>query len=201
MKHYPHHIGDFDKAKASAEAKRLKKLQALNGDSTAVEQPLNSVEAEAQRNSTNQSTINQSTNKPIEPIGSLPPYPHGLDVQAWDRWVAYRKDLKKPIKTTSVESAQNALAKHGHNQAAVVDQSIANGWQGLFDLKQGVAPSLSETTYQRSMRLRIAEVSPSLARQAPGESQNPVEFFQTIDAPVRVIRDSEVPHEPASRLG
>lgn len=50
--------------KASAEAKRLKKLQAMNGSSTAVEQPLPAVEADGQRNSTNQSTINQSTNQP-----------------------------------------------------------------------------------------------------------------------------------------
>lgn len=50
--------------KASAEKKRLKKQQAINGDSTAVEQPLNFVETNCQQNSTNHqpSTINQSTN-------------------------------------------------------------------------------------------------------------------------------------------
>jgi uncharacterized protein YdaU (DUF1376 family) len=55
--------------KASAEAKRLKKERALNGESTAVEQPLNSVATEAQRNSTNHQP---STNQPInqEPIGT-----------------------------------------------------------------------------------------------------------------------------------
>lgn len=47
--------------KASAEARRLKKERALNGEATAVEQPLNTVEAEDQRNSTNQSTNQPST--------------------------------------------------------------------------------------------------------------------------------------------
>lgn len=52
--------------KASAEAKRLKKQHDLAKTSTAVERPLNSVETREQRNSTNQSTINQSTNQPEE---------------------------------------------------------------------------------------------------------------------------------------
>jgi uncharacterized protein YdaU (DUF1376 family) len=63
-----YHANSSQKAmagKASAEAKRLKKLQALNGGSTHVEQPLKVVETEEQRNSTNQSTINQSTNQPL----------------------------------------------------------------------------------------------------------------------------------------
>jgi len=51
--------------KASAEAKRLKKLQALNGELTSVEQPLKSVETARQQNSTNHQPINQSTNQPM----------------------------------------------------------------------------------------------------------------------------------------
>ena len=40
----------------------------------------------------------------------------------------------------------------------------------------------SETTYQRSMRERVAEFAPDIARKAPGEAQKlpqtPVEFFE-----------------------
>lgn len=61
----------------------------------------------------------------------------GLDPQAWERWFAFRAEIRKPIKPASVAAAQRALAKFGANQAAVVEQSIANGWQGLFDLKPG----------------------------------------------------------------
>lgn len=41
-----------------------------------------------------------------------------------------------------------------------------------------------ETPYQRSMRLRVAEVSPLLARPAPGAppAQNATDYFQTIPA-------------------
>ena len=51
--------------KASAEAKRLKKQQALNGSSTHVEQPLKSVATAGDGASTNHQPINQSTNQPV----------------------------------------------------------------------------------------------------------------------------------------
>jgi hypothetical protein len=59
-----------------------------------------------------------------------------LDQEAWDRWVAFRKAIKKPIKSVSEHAAKLKLSRFGNNQAAVVDQSIANGWQGLFAIKQ-----------------------------------------------------------------
>lgn len=76
----------------------------------------------------------------------------GLDVQAWERWLEYRKAIRKTLKPVSYEAAQRKLVKFGANQAAVVEQSIANGWQGLFPLKdvsrgtneQGRKPSAVE---------------------------------------------------------
>jgi hypothetical protein len=47
----------------------------------------------------------------------------------------------------------------------------------------GMTTANSETAYQRSMRLRVAEVSPSLARPAPGQpAQDATAYFQTIPA-------------------
>lgn len=62
--------------------------------------------------------------------------PIGLDLIAWDRWKDYRRQVKKPIRPASEQSAMSALAKFGPEQAAVVEQSIANGWQGLFELRE-----------------------------------------------------------------
>lgn len=61
--------------------------------------------------------------------------PPGLDFTSWERWVAYRRQIRKPIKPASFSAAQEKLAEFGADQAAVVQQSIANGWQGLFALK------------------------------------------------------------------
>ena len=60
----------------------------------------------------------------------------GLDLTAWNRWLSYRTDIRKPLKPASMEAAARALAKFGNDQAAVIEQSISNGWQGLFPLKQ-----------------------------------------------------------------
>ena len=67
---------------------------------------------------------------------SLPPV-EGLDVAAWKRWLDYRAEIRKPLKPASHQAAMTALARYGAQQGAVVDQSISNGWQGLFDLKPG----------------------------------------------------------------
>jgi hypothetical protein len=64
-------------------------------------------------------------------------FPHGLDVQSWERWLAYRKEIGKALRPASIPSAQQAMVKHGDQQKVVVEQSIANGWQGLFAMKAG----------------------------------------------------------------
>jgi len=60
---------------------------------------------------------------------------HELDTDAWDRWVSYRKAIRKPIKPASEQAAQLKLRQYGEHQSAVVDQSISNGYQGLWGLK------------------------------------------------------------------
>lgn len=68
--------------------------------------------------------------------GADAPLPDGLDVKAWENFLDYRKQIRKPLKPASIPAAQRKLAAFGCDQAAVVEQTIANGWQGLFPLKQ-----------------------------------------------------------------
>ena len=67
--------------------------------------------------------------------GADAPPVEGLDPEAWRAWINYRASIKKPIRRPSIPLAQRSLAAFGLNQLAVVEQSIAQGWQGLFDLK------------------------------------------------------------------
>jgi len=60
----------------------------------------------------------------------------GLDLEAWNRWLTYRQAIKKPYKEISLHAAAMKLSGFGPNQAAVVERSVANGWQGLFELEQ-----------------------------------------------------------------
>lgn len=64
------------------------------------------------------------------------PAPPGLDREAWGIWVAYRSEIKKPIRPCSVAAAQRRMAAMGKDQMAAVENSIANSWQGLFPPKE-----------------------------------------------------------------
>jgi hypothetical protein len=68
----------------------------------------------------------------------------GLDLEAWSRWVAYRKAIKKPIKEFSYNAMALKLSRYGADQGEVVDQSIANQYQGLFPLKDKPKPARGE---------------------------------------------------------
>ncbi len=71
-----------------------------------------------------------------EPSIASEPLPSNLEPETWHRWEQYRKQIRKPIKPASTLAAQRKLAAFGPDQSAVVEQSIANGWQGLFPLKE-----------------------------------------------------------------
>ncbi|RMA11865.1 replication protein [Klebsiella pneumoniae] len=79
--------------------------------------------------------------------------PDWLSAEIWSSWVAYRRDLKKPIKSQqTVTQAINLLDRcrlNGYSPDEIINQSIANGWQGLFE-PNGAKP-------QPSQQVRVAE--------------------------------------------
>lgn len=79
--------------------------------------------------------------------------PDWLSAEIWSSWVAYRRDLKKPIKSQqTVTQAINLLDRcrlNGYSPEEIINQSIANGWQGLFEPK-GAKP-------QRRQESRVTE--------------------------------------------
>ncbi|HII0375095.1 TPA: replication protein [Klebsiella pneumoniae] len=79
--------------------------------------------------------------------------PDWLSAEIWSSWVAYRRDLKKPIKSQqTVTQAINLLDRcrlNGYSPDEIINQSIANGWQGLFEPK-GTRP-------QRRQDSRVTE--------------------------------------------
>ncbi|HII0345087.1 TPA: replication protein [Klebsiella pneumoniae] len=79
--------------------------------------------------------------------------PDWLSAEIWSSWVAYRRDLKKPIKSQqTVTQAINLLDRcrlNGYTPDEIINQSIANGWQGLFEPK-GARP-------QRRQESRVTE--------------------------------------------
>lgn len=58
--------------------------------------------------------------------------------EAWARWVEYRAELKKRLTPKSAAMQLKMLAGLGESAAIEsIEQSIRNGWQGLFEPKGG----------------------------------------------------------------
>lgn len=91
----------------------------------------------------NKDNINKPPKSPK--TASFDPYcvelPEWLSPAVWKSWVDYRRDLKKSIKSQqTVTQAINLLERcksNGYQPEEVINQSIANGWQGLFEPKGG----------------------------------------------------------------
>jgi len=60
--------------------------------------------------------------------------PSNVTEQAWADWCQHRREIRKPLTKTSCERQAAQLAKH-HAPDAVINQSISNGWTGLFPEK------------------------------------------------------------------
>ena len=80
--------------------------------------------------------------------GAQPEIPADLDLAQWDRWLEYRAKIRKPLKPASIPAAQRQLAAFGSDQAAVVEQSIASGYQGLFDRKANGGRAPRKTRFE-----------------------------------------------------
>ena len=97
--------------------------------------------------------------------------PPGLDAVSWKRWTDYRTQIRRPLKPVSIPAAQRELAAFGAEQAAVVEQSIAHGWQGLFALKpkaSGSAPKRERPPTETEIaeaRKRAAAENADVARK------------------------------------
>ena len=60
--------------------------------------------------------------------------------KAWSEWTEYRRESKKKLTKSTITRQLGSLAKLGEEAAiASIDQSISNGWTGLFEPKADAA--------------------------------------------------------------
>tara|TARA_R100000406_G_scaffold81894_1_gene63852 strand:+ start:2092 stop:2766 length:675 start_codon:yes stop_codon:yes gene_type:complete len=67
-------------------------------------------------------------------------YPFELNLDAWELWKAFRKEqfrtIYKPLGEAAAISKLLRISNNNkENQAKIIQQSIENGWKGLFELK------------------------------------------------------------------
>ncbi len=69
--------------------------------------------------------------------------PANVSEAAWADWCQHRKEIRKALTATTCAKQAKTLAGH-HNADAVINQSISNGWTGLFPEK--VLPGANGST-------------------------------------------------------
>lgn len=121
-------------AQASVKARQANAQRTLNERSTDVELPTPTPTPEEPK--TKPSAAKAARFDPLSlDLGEVPG-------DKWGEWVAYRKSRKlsnaEATMRAQVENLNDWLRK-GHAPADVIAKSIENGWQGLFEPKEGGA--------------------------------------------------------------
>lgn len=84
----------------------------------------------------------------VEGCGEKESLPYGSTefASAWSDWVQHRKEIRHPLKPKTVEAQLELLKGMGESAAiASIQQSITNGWQGLFEPKGSSKPRKGES--------------------------------------------------------
>lgn len=74
-----------------------------------------------------------------------PPLPEWLPAEAWGRWKDYRLGIatkKSPWNKSVMRSSLRTLERlwrDGQNLDDVIEQSVLNGWRGLFPVNRGIS--------------------------------------------------------------
>lgn len=77
-----------------------------------------------------------------KPAHEMPAIPESLDTQAfrtaWTDFVEHRKSIRKPMSPKAASLNLNTCLRIGRDNAIrAIEQSIANGWTGIFEPKNG----------------------------------------------------------------
>ena len=76
----------------------------------------------------------------------------GLFTKAWNEWEEYRRQMKAKLTPASVTKQQNFIAANSKSEAdavAIIENSIRNGWRGLFPLN-GSATTTTKANHPSS---------------------------------------------------
>jgi uncharacterized protein YdaU (DUF1376 family) len=115
--------------------------------------------------SPSESVVGAKARKVIEV--TLPP---GLSPDQWEAFVKYRKQIKHPLTQIAAErliAEITRLAAIGCHPHEVLDQSIRNGWRGIFEVKStGAAPhARNDRDARRAATVGLLTGNPSGGRE------------------------------------
>ncbi len=176
-----------DPAPATEPETRLQREQAVSGD-----EPATAISTNTNTNTNKEE--GRAPRKRSAPPATVPK-PEDVDQQTWGDWIALRTKKRTTVSLTVVEEARRECAKAGLTLERFLQIWCMRGSQGLQadwlkpeERAIAQAPGQYETAYQRSMRERMQEAVPEIARRSPAAlPQDVTDYFRTVDAPARVL--------------
>ncbi|HOO93981.1 MAG TPA: hypothetical protein PKX94_10940, partial [Opitutales bacterium] len=92
-----------------------------------------------------------------KPAHEMPAIPEALDTpafrSAWTDFVEHRKSIRKPMSPKAAQLNLNTCINLGHENAILaIEQSIANGWTGIFEPKN-TTPGVNGSKPKRDPRV------------------------------------------------
>lgn len=102
----------------------------------------------------------ESTQKPLideeniskENIREIISIPDWMNSKAWDAWVNYRKEIKKPLKPSTIRLQIKLLTENQKDHTQIIKNSITNGWTGLFPLSEQKGYSRRSSGYEKRVQ-------------------------------------------------
>jgi uncharacterized protein YdaU (DUF1376 family) len=143
--------------KKSGEARRIAASMEMKGSSILVEVNSNTASPSSSSSSKQKKRDDiKNISSPKEKFSEIPPW---LTKTDWDDFVKHRRALKAPMSVNAWARSLGALSRlrdAGHDPADVINQSIVNGWSGLFPLRNQAGGSngqRKESSTERYTRL------------------------------------------------
>jgi len=105
--------------------------------------------------------------------------PVGVSESVWQDFVKHRRAKKAQVTQTVIDGIANQAQIAGWSLDDALREVVLRNWQSFKAEWVADKQNQTETIYQRSMRLKMQEAVPSIAKQAP--YQDASDFFRTID--------------------
>lgn len=109
----------------------------------------------------------------------------GLDIEAFDRWIGYKRGRNQSYKNAQSERAAAVkLSQMGEDQAAAVDESISNNWAGVFPLKTRLMPGEKPKKTKQQIEADQARddwLMKQAERHAQAAAGNPIGELRMLD--------------------
>ena len=114
-------------------------------------------------------------------------FQESVSYDVWEAFKKHRKKKKAELTQLVVDGIQHQATLAGWRLEDAFKETIIRGWTSFKADWVADKQNQTETVYQRSMRLKMQEAVPTIAKQSPEPYQDAADFFRTIDVSVKAI--------------